>query len=87
MSNDPLEKPPPHIFAAGNEILRDLDITAFLPLRRCSRTLRHCRCRCAAAAAPLLPHYAPLPLPLPLPLRRRGAAAATVAQLPPLLRR
>ena len=27
MSNDPPEKPPPHILAAGDEILRDLDIT------------------------------------------------------------
>jgi hypothetical protein len=27
MSNDPPEKPPPHILAAGNKILRNLDIT------------------------------------------------------------
>jgi hypothetical protein len=27
MSNDPQEKPPPHILAAGDEILRNLDIT------------------------------------------------------------
>ena len=85
MSNNPPEKLPPHILAAGDEILRNLNITAFLLLRRCSRTLRRCRCAAATAAAPLLPHHPPLPLPLPL--RRRGAAAATTAQLPPLLRR
>jgi hypothetical protein len=27
MSKDPLEKPPPHILAVGDKILRDLDIT------------------------------------------------------------
>jgi hypothetical protein len=27
MSNDPPEKPPPHILAAGNKILHNLDIT------------------------------------------------------------
>jgi hypothetical protein len=88
MSNNPPEKPPPHILAAGYKILRNLDImqkalnnlidkngalNAFLLLRRC-----RCRCRCAAATA-----TAPLPsAPLLLPLCHCRKATATVTALP-----